>query len=66
MLPAPTIPKQALDSVQLIIDTIHAHPGEVTLLVTGPLTNLAAAEKKEPGTLNQCKQIIVMGGSFSG
>jgi len=32
-------------------------------LATGPLTNLAAAERKEPGILSQCKYIIAMGGA---
>ncbi len=66
MLPQPTIPKTSIDSVQLMIDTIKKYPWEITLLVTWPMTNLAAAEKKEPGILNQCKYIIAMWWSFSG
>ena len=35
----------------------------MVILATGPLTNLAAAERKEPGILTQCQYIIAMGGA---
>ncbi len=64
MLPEVQEPSQTLDSVQMIIDELHANEGLLTLLVTGPMTNLAAAEAREPGILQKAKYIIAMGGSF--
>lgn len=51
---------QLLDSPTLIIDTIKSNPW-LTILATGPLTNLAAAEQQCPGILAQCQYIIAMG-----
>lgn len=64
LLPDVQEPSQTLDSVQMLIDAIQRQPGQLTILVTGPMTNLAAAERKVPGILQQTKYIIAMGGSF--
>lgn len=48
----------------LIVDTLRAHPGEVTLLAVGPLTNLALALAEEPAIARWVKQVVVMGGAF--
>jgi len=37
---------QAEHAVDFIIDTVRANPGEVTLLVIGPVTNIAMAVRK--------------------
>lgn len=62
LLPPVQLPSQSLDSVDLIISTIKGNPWLI-ILATGPLTNLAAAERKEPGILSQCQYIIAMGGA---
>ncbi len=49
---------------RFIIESVRAHPGEVTLLAVGPLTNLALALAEEPAIAHQVKQVIVMGGAF--
>ncbi len=49
---------------ELLIDQLTANPGEITLVAIGPLTNLAAAERKSPGVLQLAKQIVIMGGAF--
>lgn len=60
LLPNPNISTSgALDSPTLIIDTIKSNPW-LTILATGPLTNLAAAEQQCPGILSQCQYIISM------
>lgn len=51
-------------SDELLIDKLTAHPGEITLVAIGPLTNLAAAERQSPGVLKLAKEIVVMGGAF--
>ena len=51
-------------SDDIIIDQLKKHPGEITLIAIGPLTNLAAAEAKVPGILKQAKEIVVMGGAI--
>ena len=51
-------------SDDLIIDQLQAHPGEITLIAIGPLTNLAAAETKHPGILRLAKEVVVMGGAM--
>lgn len=48
----------------LIIETLQAHPGEVSLIAIAPLSNLAAAEIKCPGILKLAKEIVIMGGAF--
>ena len=64
-LPSPS-PGIALDprhAVDLIIDTVMAHaPGEVTLVPTGPLTNLALAARKEPEIVERVREVVLMGG----
>jgi inosine-uridine nucleoside N-ribohydrolase len=49
---------------RFIIETLSAHPGEVTLLAVGPLTNLALALAEEPGIAQLVRQVVVMGGAF--
>jgi purine nucleosidase len=51
-------------AVDLIIETVTASPGEVTLLAVGPLTNVAMALLKEPALKDQIRQITIMGGAF--
>jgi len=49
---------------QLIIDTVRAHPGEVTLLAVGRMTNLAMAINLAPDIVPLVKQVVIMGGAF--
>jgi inosine-uridine nucleoside N-ribohydrolase len=48
----------------VIVEKLSAAPGEITLVAVGPLTNLAAAEKKRPGILAKAQEIVIMGGAF--
>lgn len=61
-------PTTALDSrhgVDLIIDTVMAHqPGEITLVPTGPLTNIALAVRKEPRIVPRVREVVLMGGGY--
>lgn len=50
----------------LIIETIHKYPHEVTLIPVGPLTNIALAVSKDPSIAALVKDIVIMGGSISG
>jgi purine nucleosidase len=51
--------------VDLIIDTVMAHPpGEVTLVPTGPLTNVAMAVRKEPRIVERVAEVVLMGGAY--
>lgn len=50
----------------IIIDTVMAHRGEVTLICTGPLTNLALALLKCPELTDHVDEVIFMGGVIHG
>jgi purine nucleosidase len=49
---------------RFIIDTVRTHPGEVTLIAVGPLTNLAHALEADPEVARLVKQVVIMGGAF--
>lgn len=49
-----------------IIHSVLSFPKEVTLIMTGPLTNLALAIKKCPEIVKHVKEVIFMGGVIQG
>jgi purine nucleosidase len=50
-------------AIDYIVDTVRAAPGEITLVATGPLTNIALAVKREPRLADWVRQFVIMGGS---
>lgn len=50
-------------AVDFLIDKIHQHPGEITLLCIAPLTNIAMAIKKDPSIVIKIEHIYIMGGT---
>ncbi|MGB3532951.1 MAG: nucleoside hydrolase [Microcoleaceae cyanobacterium] len=58
--------EKAPASELVLIEKLNQFPGEITLICLAPLTNLAAAEKQSPGILKKAREIIIMGGAFTG
>lgn len=51
-------------AAQVIADLVMNHaPGEITLAVTGPFTNLALAMRLEPDIVERLGPVVVMGGA---
>lgn len=50
-------------AAQFLVDTIMAHPGEVTLVPIGPLTNIALALAIEPAIVRNVAGVVIMGGA---
>ena len=67
VLPDPHIEADPRHAVDLIIDTIMSHePGEITLVPTGALTNIALAVRKEPRIAERVREVVLMGGGYHG
>lgn len=52
------------NAVDYMIDMIHKYPQEITLVTTGPLTNVALALEKDGEIADLVKEIYVLGGCF--
>jgi purine nucleosidase len=63
VLPTPTAGPAAGHAIDFIIDTVRADPGEITLVATGPLTNIALAVRREPRLSGWVRNFVIMGGS---
>ena len=50
-------------AVDFLIDQIARAPGELTLVATGPLTNVALAVRRYPPLVTQVADFVIMGGS---
>lgn len=60
-------PRPGLDprhGVDLLLDTIGRFPDELTLIATGPLTNVARAIIRNPARMRRLREILIMGGVF--
>ena len=62
----PTVPEADEPGVDLLIRTVmDSAPGEITLVATGPATNLATALAREPAIAARVRSVVMMGGSFT-
>src|SRR6201997_4422813 len=51
---------------EFIRTTVRKHPGEITLITLGPLTNIAAALSSDNELAGMIQGVVMMGGSLSG
>jgi purine nucleosidase len=65
VLPPPARAAAAGHAIDYIIDTIAVAPGEITLVATGPLTNIGLALRREPRLASWVRDFVIMGGSAS-
>jgi inosine-uridine nucleoside N-ribohydrolase len=59
---APTAKARAESAAAFLLREVHAHPHAVTIVATGPLTNLALAIRLDPTFASTAKALIFMGG----
>lgn len=62
-LPEPTVAPVAESAVTLLFRTLTEAPEPVTVVVTGPMTNLGVLLTAEPGIADKIAEIVFMGGS---
>lgn len=63
-IPEPDIEPVPWQAVDLIIDLLMNSDGDITIVPTGPLTNIATAIRREPAILSRIKAISLMGGAI--
>jgi purine nucleosidase len=56
------VPEHAVD---VIIDLVMSAADEITLIPTGPLTNIAMAVRMEPRIADRVREVVLMGGSYT-
>jgi purine nucleosidase len=62
----PAAPIDATPATAAIVELVMRRPaGSVTLVVTGPMTNVALAMQREPVLAGRLRQIVAMGGARS-
>jgi inosine-uridine nucleoside N-ribohydrolase len=62
-LPDPIHPPDPRPAAQFIVETVMTHPGEITLVPVGPLTNIALALSLEPAIAGRVAGVVLMGGA---
>ncbi|MGB5740147.1 MAG: nucleoside hydrolase, partial [Woeseia sp.] len=61
----PRTPLQPVHAVDFIIEKLDsAAPDSITLVPTGPLTNIATAITRQPSILDAVREIVLMGGAL--
>lgn len=63
--PRSTRPVAPMDAAELLLQTIREHPRALTLIATGPMTNLARAFARDPAAFGQLREIVQMGGAVA-
>ncbi|OGP87059.1 MAG: hypothetical protein A2156_09260 [Deltaproteobacteria bacterium RBG_16_48_10] len=48
---------------ELILEMAHQHPGDISLIATGPLTNVALGLQRDPEGMKRLREVVIMGGT---
>jgi len=62
-LPDPTVPLDPRAATELMVDVLGAAPERVTIIATGPLTNVAILVRDRADAAERIEEIVWMGGS---
>lgn len=63
-LPASQRPEDPRFAPNLIVETVNAHAGDITLVTLGPLTNLALALLQDPELPRKVSSLVAIGGAY--
>jgi inosine-uridine nucleoside N-ribohydrolase/protocatechuate 3,4-dioxygenase beta subunit len=63
VLPAAAAGPAPGHAIDYITETVRGAPGRITLVATGPLTNIALAVRREPRLVDWVREFVIMGGS---
>jgi len=61
----PTTKPSAEIAANFLIRKVREFPGQVSIIATGPLTNLALAQRLDPQFASLAKELVYMGGSLN-
>jgi inosine-uridine nucleoside N-ribohydrolase len=61
----PTVDVAGEHAVDYLIRALLESDGEITLVPTGPLTNIATAVRREPRIVERPREVVLMGGSYT-
>jgi purine nucleosidase len=61
----PSVPLAKTHAVDLLIELLMSSNGDITLVPTAPLTNIATAVQREPAIVSKVQEVVLMGGSFT-
>lgn len=64
VLPPPSGTISARHATDIWVEAARTRPGELTALITAPLTNFALAIRREPRLPELLGKVVIMGGSF--
>lgn len=56
---------EPISAVDYLIKSFNDRPGEITLVTTGPVTNIAQALLKDPSIALKIKRAYILGGAFN-
>ncbi|XP_076907542.1 uridine nucleosidase 1-like [Bidens hawaiensis] len=63
-LPDPKAKKVEISASEFLVEKVSQHPGEISILALGPLTNLAMAIKRDSSFATKVKRVVILGGAF--
>ena len=63
-LPPTTLPLHPSSAWDFVAELVLAQPGEITLVATGPLTNVALAFERYPKLPESLYRLVLMGGAY--
>jgi purine nucleosidase len=58
--------KSSQKAEDVLIDTVKQNPGKISIVATGPLTNIASAIDKDPDFVKNVGELVIMGGDEGG